>query len=351
MADYFSTTTATNGFPLLFVIEAIVVFASLVIFGRILKFVESKVSEEKKCSLFHIVVSGVSKTLIPFLCMLFLYTRWEALDISARVKSFGLIIIMVIMVFFIIRLIVTLLKKFIEVKAVQSTSGILRPSTVGFMVTFVRLGLWIIGIIFILENAGFSISAIVTGLGIGGLAIALASQNILGDLFNYIIIMFDKPYEVGDFVVVGEHSGTVEHVGMRTTRIRSLSGEQVVVSNTNLTGNRISNFKTMEQRRVAFMIDVPFEISTEKLKAIPVKIKEIIENMHGDAIFERSHVREISQYSFRIETVFFVIGPDFIKYMDVQQQINLDIKDFFDKNDIQFAYPTRRTITDSLPTA
>jgi small-conductance mechanosensitive channel len=180
----------------------------------------------------------------------------------------------------------------------------------------------------------------VAGLGIGGIAVALASQALLGDLFSYFVIFFDKPFEIGDFIIVGDKLGVVEYVGIKTTRIHALSGEQIVFSNTDLTNSRVHNFKKMEKRRVVFKLGVIYQTPAEKLKSIPRIVKDIIEEQQ-DVTFDRGHFQSFGDFSLNFEFVYYVAGADYNKYMDIQQAINFSINDIFAREKIEFAYPSQ----------
>ncbi len=203
-----------------------------------------------------------------------------------------------------------------------------------------RLVLWSVIVLLTLDNLGFDVTALVAGLGVGGVAVALAVQNILGDLFASLSIVIDKPFVIGDFIIVDEYLGTVEHIGLKTTRIRSLSGEQLVFSNADLLGSRIRNFKRMYERRVVFTICVVYQTTPEKLEMIPKIIREIIESQEL-VRFERSHFKEYGDFSLNFETVYWVQSPDYNTYMDIHQAINLEIYRRFTKERIEFAYPTQ----------
>ncbi|MEA3560202.1 MAG: mechanosensitive ion channel family protein [Candidatus Omnitrophota bacterium] len=203
-----------------------------------------------------------------------------------------------------------------------------------------RVIVWSLALIFFLDNLGFKISTVLAGLGIGGVAVALAAQAVLGDLFSYFSILFDRPFEIGDFIILGDCLGTVEHVGIKTTRIRSLGGEQLVFSNTDLTNSRVRNYKKMQKRRVVFKLGVTYQTPVDMLKKIPEIIKDIIKNT-DDAVFDRAHFFSYGDFSLIFETVYYVIGPDYNKYMDIQQKINFTIKEEFEKQGIEFAYPTQ----------
>lgn len=219
----------------------------------------------------------------------------------------------------------------------EDPSSVTAVTALGFVG---RMVLWVVVLLLALDNLGANITTLVAGLGIGGIAIGLAVQNILGDLFAALSIVLDKPFVIGDFVIVGDYQGTVEHIGLRSTRIRSLSGEQLVFSNNDLTQSRLRNYKSLQQRRVVFSIGVVYETPHEKLAAIPSILKEIIEEQ--DQIrFDRAHFKEYGDFSLNFEVVYYVLTPDYNLYMDVQQAINLAIFRHFAKEGIEFAYPTQ----------
>lgn len=209
------------------------------------------------------------------------------------------------------------------------------------MLSFVgKLVLWTVVLLLALENAGVDVTALVAGLGVGGIAIALASQNILGDLFSALSIVLDKPFVLGDFVIVGDLMGTVEKIGLKTTRLRSLSGEQLVFSNADLLQSRIRNFKQMYERRVVFSIGVTYQTSAEQLEEIPGLIRGIVESQ-ADVRFDRSHFKEYGDSALVFETVYFVRSPDYNRYMDIHQAVNFALYRLFASKSIEFAYPTQ----------
>jgi small-conductance mechanosensitive channel len=203
-----------------------------------------------------------------------------------------------------------------------------------------RLVLWSVLLLVALDNVGVDINALITGLGIGGIAVALAAQNILGDLFASLSIMFDKPFVLGDFIVVGDLMGTVEKIGMKTTRVRALSGEQLIFSNNDLLSSRIRNLKRMQERRVVFTVGVTYQTPADKLERIPAMIREIIQAQQGTR-FDRSHFLNWGDSALLIETVYWVQSPEFQVYADIHQQVNLAIYRRFENEGIEFAYPTR----------
>ena len=199
---------------------------------------------------------------------------------------------------------------------------------------------WIIGALFMLDNLGFRISTVIAGLGIGGIAIALAAQAILGDLFGYFVILFDRPFEIGDFVVVGDHMGVIERFGIKTTRIASLGGEQIIVSNKDLTDSRVRNYRRMEKRRVAFRLGVTYQTPAALLREIPAIVEDIFREIEGTTL-DRVHFFSYGDFSLIYEIVYYVDGNDYTRYMDLQQMANLRIHEEFGKRRIEFAYPTQ----------
>lgn len=203
-----------------------------------------------------------------------------------------------------------------------------------------RIIIWSVAIIIFLDNIGFKISTVVAGLGIGGVAVGLAAQAVLKDLFSYFSIIFDTPFEVGDFIIVGDYMGVVEKIGAKTTRIRSLGGEQLVFSNTDLTDSRVRNYKRMQKRRVVFKVGVTYQTTLAQTKEIPNILKEAVTST-AETTFDRAHFFSYGDFSLIYEIVYYVNTGDYNKYMDVQQEINFKIKEEFEKRNIEFAYPTQ----------
>ena len=199
---------------------------------------------------------------------------------------------------------------------------------------------WAIFVLLILQNLGVEITAILAGVSVGGIAVALAVQNVLGDLLGSLSIILDKPFVIGDFIVVGEFSGTVEHVGLKSTHIRSVSGEQMVFSNSDLLGSRIRNYKRMHERRAVFTLGVTYDTAHEKLAAIPGMVKDVVEKQ-DQTRFDRCHFKSFGDFSLNIEAVFYMTVPEYDAYMDVQQAINLDLFRLFAEEGIEFAFPTQ----------
>ncbi len=202
---------------------------------------------------------------------------------------------------------------------------------------------WVITFLFLLDNLNFDVATLLAGLGIGGIAVALAVQNILGDVLASLSIIIDKPFMVGDFIILDNYMGTVQYIGIKTTRLRSLSGEQIILSNSDLLKSRLRNFKRMDERRVVFEIQIPFETPAKQLEDIPILIKEIIESTE-DTRFDRAHFKKIDTYAFNFEVVYYILSRDYTLYMDIQQKINFQLLKMLSEKGIDFAYPTQRKL-------
>ncbi|MFW5702947.1 MAG: mechanosensitive ion channel family protein [Candidatus Dojkabacteria bacterium] len=215
------------------------------------------------------------------------------------------------------------------------------PAIIQFMGTVGKIILWVLAIIFLIQNLGYDVTALVGGLGVAGIAVAFALQNVLGDLFSFISIYFDRPFQVGDFVVLQNgNMGTVEKVGIKSTRIRTLSGEELVVANTELTSAQLRNYSDLERRRVLMNIGVVYGTPLKKLQ----KVNEIVEKAVGSqelADFGRSHFHEFGDFSLNFEVVFHVNCKEYKAYMDVLQEINFEIVKGFEKEKIDMAFPTQ----------
>ena len=231
---------------------------------------------------------------------------------------------------------------------VKKTEDAASASTVAVLGFLARLGLWSFALLLALDNLGFNITALLTGLGIGGVAVALAAQNILGDLFASISIALDRPFVIGDFIIVGDQLGTVEYIGLKTTRVRSLSGEQIVFSNTDLLNSRIHNYKRMNERRVLFEFGVVYQTPYEKLQAIPTTVRDIVA-AQSQTRFDRAHFKEYGDSALVFEVVYYVLDRDYNLYMDIQQAINLALYARFRDDGIEFAYPTRTVYVSNMP--
>jgi small-conductance mechanosensitive channel len=208
---------------------------------------------------------------------------------------------------------------------------------------------WILAFLLLLANLGIDITALIAGLGVGGIAIALAVQKVLGDLLASLSIALDKPFKVGDFLVVGEEKGSVEYIGIKSTRLRSLNGEQIIMANADLLGSRVRNFGRLHERRLAFTLGITYETPREKITAVPGIIERAI-RAQGKTRFDRAHFASYGDFSLNFEAVYYVLDPAYNVYMDIQQAINLQIHEEFEKLGVEFAYPTSVQYNKAFPT-
>jgi small-conductance mechanosensitive channel len=228
----------------------------------------------------------------------------------------------------------------------KAESDISSRTTIAAFSFVARAILWIMLALVALNRLGFDVTALITGLGVGGIAIALAVQNVLGDLFAALAIVLDKPFVVGDTISVDTLTGTVEHVGLKTTRLRSVNGEQLIFSNADLLKSRIRNFKRMQERRVLFVVGVTYDTTPEKVARVPVIIREAIEKEER-VRFDRSHLTMFGDSALSFETVYYVLTSDYNVYADIHQAVNLTILRRFAAEQIEFAYPTRTLLVNS----
>ena len=210
------------------------------------------------------------------------------------------------------------------------------------------LVVWAMALLLALDNLGIEIKPLLAGLGIGGIAVALAVQTVLGDLLASMSIALDKPFQIGDALQVDDINGTVEHIGVKSTRLRSVSGEQIIMSNADILKSRVRNNGRMRERRAAFFINVVYGTTSEQLRAIPPMVKEIVESQ-PQARFDRCHLLAFADWALRFEVVFFMSTPNYGTYADVQQAVNLAIVERFEKMGIEFATPTRPLYTPEPP--
>ena len=283
-------------------------------------------------------MNAIEKFIVPVIYLFIFYAALHTLVLSAEFEHGLKIAAIVLVTVLAVRVAISAVNFGRESYLDRSGHGDRSGKQLKGIRGLVNFGIWLLALMFLLDNMGIKISAVVAGLGVGGIAVALAAQAVLGDLFGYFVIFFDKPFEIGDFV--GDKMGTVEYIGIKTTRIRAIGGELLIFSNKDLTNSRVHNFRKMEKRRVVFKLGVIYQTPSEKLKAIPSIVKRIIESQE-DAAFDRGHFAAYGDFSLDFEFVYYVTGADYTKYMDIQQAINLDIFETFEKEEIGFAYPSQ----------
>ncbi len=294
------------------------------------------------------IVDGIRRFGLPILNLTILYFGINYLTLSENASKYVHGAVSVVITYFALRLISSTILLILQSNIRKQEQGEEKVKQIGGVMLLLNIVIWSLGILFLFANLGYDVTAIIAGLGIGGIAIALAAQNILGDLFNYFVIFFDRPFEIGDFIVVDDKKGNVEHIGIKTTRLKSISGEQLVFSNSDLTNSRIHNYKRMEHRRIAFNLGVIYETTSDQLKEIPVIIKKII-NEQSDTTLDRVHFLTYGAYSLTFEVVYFVESSDYNRYADIHQEVNLKIFEAFREKGIQFAYPSQTIFMSKEP--
>ncbi len=313
---------------------------ALIVFKQIVLNRLKKWAEKTKTTLDDFVVETFHKSIMPLLYYGAFYISIQNLVLLDVIKKFVNLAGVIILTIMAIRLLVALSNYILYVFWIKPEQNEARERSLKGVLSVLKIVIWGIGIVFLLDNLGFKVSTVIAGLGIGGIAVALAAQTVLGDLFSFFSILFDRPFEVGDFIIIGDYLGAVEHIGVKTTRIRSLGGEQLIFSNTDLTNSRMRNYKRMAERRVVFTLGVTYQTPQAQMEKIPGYIKEIITKTKGSR-FDRAHFLSYGDFSLIIEIVYYVLSSDYNKYMDIQQEINLKIMKKFEEEKIEFAYPTQ----------
>ncbi len=320
---------------------AIVVYAALWLLVRVGVRRLVALSKRTKTEIDDLVVSILGKTRGIILLVVAVYAGTLSLDLPARLHAgfrhaafIAAAIQVGIWLSSALSLIIEGYRKKVIAEDPGSATGM---KAIGYIGSGV---IWVLVLLSVADNIGVDVTALVASLGVGGIAIALAMQSILGDVFASLSIIFDKPFLIGDFVRVGDYTGSIENIGIKTTRLRSLSGEQLVISNSDMLGSRIQNYGRMYERRAAFTLGVTYDTPREKLARIPGMVREAIEAEEG-VRFDRAHFKEFGTYSLNIDAVYYVLSPEYAQYMDIQQRINLDLLRRFEEEGIEFAFPTQ----------
>lgn len=320
----------------IFLVSIVVIRLLKVIFIRSVK----RWTERTTNTLDDLLVQTVTRFGIPALNFVALYFAIYSLTLSPKIHRVLEVATASVVAFFLIRLVASVIRYFLEGYVRKQEHGEDKVNQVQGIILIITIVIWILGLLFLFSNLGYDVTAIIAGLGVGGIAVALAAQNIISDLFNYLVIFFDKPFEVGDFIIVDEKLGTIDYIGIKTTRVRSLSGEQLVFSNSDLTNSRIHNYKRMQRRRIVFTFRVTYQTNIDHVREIPEIVRNAINNQDRVA-FDRAHLRSFDESCMTYEAVYMVESADYNVYMDIQQAINLEILEAFTSKGIQFAYPTR----------
>lgn len=325
---------------LVFLLTVIVSWIAIKIIGKIIFKRLIAMAKKTKTTADDIIAKDMRKYLLPAAYFAAFYLSTNILTLSTDMKDILSILFAAFTIImgavFLSSIAVFIFRRYWDSRKPSGDNAL--PSRL--ISGLIKIIVWTIAILLFLDNIDVEITSLVAGLGIGGIAIAFAAQTILTDIFCYFTILFDRPFEIGDFIIAGAEMGTVEHIGVKTTRMRALSGEQLIFSNKDLTNSRIQNYKRMENRRVLFTLGVTYDTPYEKLKIIPGLIKQIIERIE-DTSFGRAHFTSYGDFNLNFETAYYILSSDYDKFMDIHQKVNLEIKKVFDEHGIDFAFPTQ----------
>lgn len=324
-------------------IQAVVVFCIallvLKLFQTIIIKRLQKLSEKTKTELDDVLIDSIDAIYWPFYVFAAVYIAIHFINVSEIIARWSYNVFLIVVIYYVIKFFTKLVdfgaKTVIDKKREEENTGIIR-----LISTVLKIVLWSGAVVLILANMGYNVTSLIAGLGVGGIAVALALQNILGDLFGSLVIYFDKPFKIGDFIVIGDQMGTVNKIGVKTTRIQTPQGEELVVSNSELTKTWIRNFGVMQKRRNVQNIGVTYDTPAEKLKRIPEMLIEAVKQEAGVEC-DRVHFKNFGDSSLVFEVVYYILSGDYVEYMDKQQSINLRIVERFNKENIEMAFPTQ----------
>ena len=335
------------------VIASISIFLFFIIIGWIVYHIFERYftrwAEKTKTNLDDEILKNIKKPIYFFVILIGLYSAFKTLAILenySEVFTFIFTIAEILLATFIITRVVNVVIAWYSEKRSKREMS---EHILFILKKIINAIIFLFAFLIILYVLKIDLSGIVVGLGVGGIAIAFALQNVLGDIFSAFSIYFDKPFEIGDFIIVGEYSGNVKKIGMKSTRVQLLQGEELVLANSVLTTTNVRNFKKLKKRRASFSFGVTYDTPSKKLKKIPDIIKEIIEK---NEILEvlRIHFKEFGDFSLNFEVVYYIRNKDYTVYMDVQQEINFAIKEAFEKEGIEMAFPTQTIFINSEKT-
>jgi small-conductance mechanosensitive channel len=328
VGDFAIALGAFLGFLVIFKIFQVVILAHL-----------KSLAKKTKTDIDDTFVDIIKSLKPPFYSFLAFYAATFFVTVSDTFKK---LLDVVLIAWIILQVIIAtqILIDYVVRKKMGEEEDVAAENAINILGKLSKWVLWSIGLLLILSNLGINVTSLIAGLGIGGIAIALALQNTLSELFSSFSIYFDKPFTPGDFIVIGDKKGVVEKIGIKTTRLKALQGEELIISNKELTSAQIQNFKKMTERRISFSFGVTYETSIEKVKKIPGVVKEIIDGEDG-ARFDRAHFSRFDDSALNFDVVYYVQSGDYANYMDIQQSINLKIMEKFENMGVAMAYPTR----------
>jgi small-conductance mechanosensitive channel len=321
---------------------AMVVLTGSLLLRRIIRTKYTALAQTSQIELWELPLLVASRTTVLFLCIIAAFAGLVTLDLPKKVEKLTLTLVTIAAFWQVGAWASTAVRGWLEHR--QRTAAPADRAAVGTLgiIGFIARGLiWALALLLTLDNLGINITALVAGLGIGGIAVALAVQNVLGDLLASLSITLDRPFVVGDAVTVGDFTGTVEQIGVKSVRLRSVSGEEIIMPNADLLASRVRNWGRLRERRVEFTLGLAFDTSREQLARLPEQLHAIIEQQR-DVRFDRAHFAKISPTALEFVVVYFVTVPDYNRYMDIQQEINLNVIQLLEREHIELAFPTQR---------
>jgi small-conductance mechanosensitive channel len=320
------------------------VFLLLLLIRRLVRSNYERFAQTAKAELLEMPLKIASRTAVPFLFFASLFAGLQALQLQPKaaaviVKLFTIAAFWQVGLWISAGVLAWVDRKQQHAMATDRAAA----SSIGIIGFMARIVIWAFVLLLTLDNLGIEIKPLLAGLGIGGIAVALAVQNVLGDLLASLSIALDKPFVVGDAIAVDNFNGTVEQIGIKSVRVRSVTGEQIIMPNADLLKSRVRNYGRMQERRIVLNVAVDLATPRDKLAKIPGLLKTMIEQ-DRDARFDRCHFARLTPSAAEFEAVFFVLTPNYTRYMDIQQRINFAIIETFDTERIQFAQSVQKLL-------
>ncbi|NQV12752.1 MAG: mechanosensitive ion channel family protein [Parcubacteria group bacterium] len=336
-----------------YMIAGLIVLASILIlwlFKYVLIKRAKRVAEHTKSKLDDAVVATLNAFNWPFYIVMALYVASYFLQLPEYVHRVGVYVILVVVVYYIAKAVQYLISYGFKhsIDKHQEADPDFNPASLDFAGRLAKGAIWIVAVILVMQNLGYEITTLVAGLGIGGVAVAFALQSVLTDIFASFSIYFDKPFQIGDYIEIGKDKGHVKKIGIKSTRLETLQGEELIISNQELTESRVSNFKKMDKRRVIFRIYLEYGTPQEKLELIPDLMKKIINGV-DQASYHKTYFKQFSSSGLEYETLYYIATRKYDVWRDTQHQINMAVKEEFEKAGIAIADPTDfATFKDSI---
>ena len=318
------------------------VYIALIIFRKsVLKKLKG-LAQKTKTDFDDFLIEIVLSVGTPLYLLLSIGIAFQFIQYPVWLQSIGYWIAFGVIVYSVIKALSRTIDYFFEkiIEKRQEEDSSIDLSVIKLLAKGLKGILWVVVILLIVQNLGYDITALIAGLGIGGIAIAFALQGVLSDVFASFSIYFDKPFRTGDFIVVGNDMGTIKHIGLKSTRIQTLEGEELIMSNKELVETRIKNYRGFEKRRMSFSFGIKYETPTEKIRAIPQMVKDIMGNIELAEIY-RIHFTDFGDFSLNFSAVYYIASGDFTVHKDVQHEINIALMERFEKEGVEFAYPTQ----------